>query len=63
MHHDAGDQHAAAMPGQAGAAAWPAARSAQKTLDPPNARQFRITVRVLGPKDTETWVQSLVTKG
>lgn len=32
-------------------------------LDPPNARQFRITVRVQGPKDTETWVQSLVTKG
>ncbi len=32
-------------------------------LDPPNSRQFRITVRVTGPKDTETWVQSLVTKG
>ncbi len=32
-------------------------------LDPPNSRQFRITVRVLGPKDTQTWVQSLVTKG
>ena len=31
--------------------------------DPPNARQFRITVRVFGPKDTQTWVQSLVTKG
>lgn len=35
----------------------------QEALDPPNARQFRITVRVSGPKDTETWVQSLVTKG
>lgn len=35
----------------------------QEDLDPPNARQFRITVRVSGPKDTETWVQSLVTKG
>jgi type IV pilus assembly protein PilX len=31
--------------------------------DPPTARQFRITVRVTGPKDTLTWVQSLVTKG
>ena len=34
-----------------------------EALDPPNSRQFRITVRVTGPKDTETWVQSLVTKG
>lgn len=32
-------------------------------VDPPNTRQFRITVRVLGPKDTETWVQTLVSKG
>ena len=31
--------------------------------DPPTARQFRITVRVTGPKDTQTWVQSLITKG
>jgi hypothetical protein len=31
--------------------------------DPPTARQFRITVRVSGPKDTQTWVQSLITKG
>lgn len=31
--------------------------------DPPTARQFRITVRVLGPKDTQTWVQALATKG
>lgn len=31
--------------------------------DPPTARQFRITVRVIGPKDTETTVQSLVHKG
>ncbi len=31
--------------------------------DPPTARQFRITVRVTGPKDTRAWVQSLVTKG
>lgn len=35
----------------------------QEPLDPPNSRQFRITVRVTGPKDTQTWVQSLVTKG
>ncbi|MFY9510800.1 MAG: hypothetical protein WAQ05_07490 [Rubrivivax sp.] len=32
-------------------------------LDPPNSRQFRITVRVDGPKGTRTWVQSLVTRG
>lgn len=32
-------------------------------LDPPNARQFRVTVRVTGPKDTQTWVQSLITRG
>ena len=31
--------------------------------DPPTARQFRITVRVTGPKDTQAWVQALVTKG
>lgn len=31
--------------------------------DPPTARQFRVTVRVTGPKDTQTWVQSLLTKG
>ena len=31
--------------------------------DPPTSRQFRITVRVMGPKDTQTWVQSLITKG
>ena len=35
----------------------------REALDPPNSRQFRITVRVTGPKATETWVQSLVTKG
>ena len=38
-------------------------RVGQEELAPPNARQFRITVRVTGPKDTETWVQSLVTRG
>lgn len=39
------------------------ARMGLDQLDPPNSRQFRITVRVTGPKSTETWVQSLVTKG
>lgn len=39
-------------------------RSAGKEeLDPPNSKQFRVTIRVTGPKDTQTWVQSLVTKG
>lgn len=37
--------------------------SNRERLDPPTARQFRITVRVLGPKDTQTWVQALATKG
>ena len=36
--------------------------------DPPdfqtkNSRQFRITVRVTDPRGTQTWTQSLVTKG
>lgn len=31
--------------------------------DPITAKQFRVTVRVTGPKGTQTWVQSLVTKG
>lgn len=31
--------------------------------DPPSAKQFRITVRVTGPKDTQTFVQSMVTRG
>lgn len=31
--------------------------------DPVTAKQFRITVRVTGPKGTQTWVQSLVTRG
>lgn len=35
----------------------------RERLDPPTARQFRITVRVTGPKDTQAWVQSLITKG
>lgn len=39
------------------------AREGAEQLDPPNARQFRVTVRVTGPKDTRSWVQLLVTKG
>jgi Tfp pilus assembly protein PilX len=35
----------------------------KEKTDPPTARQFRITVRVNGPKDTRAWVQSLMTKG
>jgi type IV pilus assembly protein PilX len=38
-------------------------RAGDEPLDPPNSRQFRITVRVSGPKGTQTFVQSLVTKG
>jgi len=38
-------------------------RSGGPLLDPVNSKQFRITVRVTGPKGTLTWVQSLVTKG
>jgi Tfp pilus assembly protein PilX len=34
-----------------------------EALDPPNSRQFRVTVEVTGPKDTRTWVQSMMTKG
>lgn len=32
-------------------------------VEPPNTRQFRITVRVTGPKDSETFVQTLVSRG
>ncbi|MCW5634249.1 MAG: hypothetical protein KIT17_13030 [Rubrivivax sp.] len=38
-------------------------RVGHEEVDPPNTRQFRITVRVVGPKDAETWVQTLVSKG
>lgn len=34
-----------------------------EALDPPNSRQFRVTIQVTGPKDTRTWVQSMITKG
>lgn len=38
-------------------------KAGEESIDPPNSRQFRVTVRVTGPKDTQAWVQSLVTKG
>jgi len=38
-------------------------RAGPEALDPPNSKQFRVTIRVTGPKNTQTWVQSLVTKG
>lgn len=31
-------------------------------LEPPNSRQFRVTVRVTEPRGTQTWVQSLLNK-
>ncbi|MCU0968248.1 MAG: hypothetical protein MUF03_05375 [Rubrivivax sp.] len=38
-------------------------RDGVESVAPPNSRQFRVTVRVRGPKDTETWIQALVTRG
>jgi Tfp pilus assembly protein PilX len=32
-------------------------------IPPQTARQFRVTVRVTGPKGTQTFVQSLITRG
>lgn len=34
-----------------------------EALDPPNSRQFRVTIEVTGPKETRTWVQSMITRG
>ncbi len=39
------------------------ARADDDPLEPPNSRQYRVTVRVVGPKGTTTFIQSLVTKG
>ena len=39
------------------------ADASKEALDPPHAAQFRLTVRVTGPKGTQSWVQALVTKG
>jgi Tfp pilus assembly protein PilX len=38
-------------------------RVGHEDVDPPNTRQFRITVRITGPKDSETYVQTLVSRG
>ena len=38
-------------------------REGAEPPDPANSRQFRVTVRVVGPKDTQVWTQALVTKG
>ncbi len=38
-------------------------KDGEEEIDPPNSRQFRITIRVTDGKGTRTWVQSLVTKG
>lgn len=39
------------------------ADATKEKLDAPNAKQFRVTIRVTGPKNTQTWVQSMITKG
>ena len=39
------------------------ADASRERPDPPTSKQFRVTIRVTGPKDTRTWVQSLITKG
>lgn len=41
----------------------PGSAGGGEVIEPPMAPQFRITVRVTGPKNTRVWVQSLVTKG
>ncbi len=38
-------------------------KDGEEAIDPPNSRQFRITVRVTEAKGTQTFIQSLVTKG
>ena len=38
------------------------AKAGTEALQAPDARQFRITVRVLGPQRTQTWVQSTVVR-
>jgi type IV pilus assembly protein PilX len=35
----------------------------KEALDPPTATQYRVTMRVTGPKSTQTFVQTLITKG
>ena len=38
-------------------------REGAERPDPPNTKQFRVTVRVLGPKSTQVWTQAMITKG
>ncbi len=38
-------------------------REGAERPDPPSSKQFRITVRVTGPRSTRVWTQSLVTRG
>jgi type IV pilus assembly protein PilX len=38
-------------------------REGAERPDPPNSRQFRVTVRVVGPKDTQVWTQAMLTRG
>lgn len=38
-------------------------KAGAEEYDPPSGKQFRITVRVIGPKNTRTFVQALVTRG
>jgi hypothetical protein len=39
------------------------AKLPDEKLEPPSATQYRVTVRVTGPKNTTTFVQSLLTRG
>ena len=39
------------------------ARAGADSLDPPNARQFRVTVRVDGPRGARVYTQALVSRG
>ena len=39
------------------------AKLPDEKLEAPSATQYRVTVRVTGPKDTTTFVQSLLTRG
>jgi hypothetical protein len=38
-------------------------REGAERPDPPNTKQFRVTVRVIGPKSTQVWTQAMITKG
>jgi Tfp pilus assembly protein PilX len=38
-------------------------REGAERPDPPNTKQFRVTVRVIGLKSTQVWTQAMITKG